>query len=74
MFSILRTIWLTFLHIFPQNGNDRISGGKALFASKVPGQNCVDTVMPIINERCVACNLCAAVLSCRLHLATGHRE
>jgi len=59
MFSILRSIWLTFLHAFHKRETRGYPEKKPYLPPRYKGR-IVLTRDPDGNERCVACNLCAA--------------
>ena len=59
MFSILRSIWLTFLHAFRKRETRDYPEKKPYLPPRYRGR-IVLTRDPDGNERCVACNLCAA--------------
>jgi NADH-quinone oxidoreductase subunit I len=59
MFSILRSIWLTFLHAFHKRETRDYPEKKPYLPPRYRGR-IVLTRDPDGNERCVACNLCAA--------------
>ena len=60
MFSILRSIWLTFLHIFHKTETIEYPEVEPYLPPRYRGR-IVLTRDPDHNERCVACDLCAAV-------------
>jgi len=59
MFSILRSIWITFLHAFHKRETVLYPEEKPYLPPRYRGR-IVLTRDPDGNERCVACNLCAA--------------
>lgn len=59
MFSIFQTIWLTFLHLFHKTETVEYPEVKPYLAPRYRGR-IVLTRDADMNERCVACNLCAA--------------
>jgi NADH-quinone oxidoreductase subunit I len=59
MFSILRSIWLTFLHTFHKRETIQYPDEKPYLPPRYRGR-IVLTKDTEGNERCVACNLCAA--------------
>lgn len=59
MFSILRSIWLTFLHTFHKRFTVQYPEKKPQLPARYRGR-IVLTRDPDGQERCVACNLCAA--------------
>lgn len=59
MFSILRSIWLTFLHAFHKRETRDYPEKKPYLPPRYRGR-IVLTRDPDGSERCVACNLCAA--------------
>lgn len=59
MFSILQTMWLTFLHIFHKSETVEYPEEKPYLAPRYRGR-IVLTRDPDMNERCVGCYLCAA--------------
>jgi NADH-quinone oxidoreductase subunit I len=59
MFSILRSIWLTFLHTFKKRVTVQYPEEKPYLPPRYRGR-IVLTRDDAGNERCVACNLCAA--------------
>lgn len=59
MFSILRSIWYTFLHAFHKRETVLYPEEKPYLPPRYRGR-IVLTRDPDGNERCVACNLCAA--------------
>jgi NADH-quinone oxidoreductase subunit I len=58
MFSLLRTMWLTFLHAFHKRDTIQYPEQKAILPTRWRGR-IVLTRDPDGGERCVACNLCA---------------
>ncbi|MDX5481573.1 MAG: NADH-quinone oxidoreductase subunit NuoI [Hymenobacteraceae bacterium] len=59
MFSLLRTMWLTFLHAFHKRDTVQYPEEKNYLPPRWRGR-IVLTRDPDGGERCVACNLCAA--------------
>lgn len=59
MFSILRSIWYTFLHAFHERETVQYPDEKPYLPPRYRGR-IVLTRDPDGKERCVACNLCAA--------------
>jgi NADH-quinone oxidoreductase subunit I len=59
MFSILRSIWFTFLHMFHKRVTVQYPDEKPYLAPRYRGRIAL-TKDPDGEERCVACNLCAA--------------
>ncbi|GAA4424516.1 NADH-quinone oxidoreductase subunit NuoI [Pontibacter saemangeumensis] len=59
MFSLLRSMWLTFLHAFHKRETIQYPEEKVRLAPRWRGR-IVLTRDPDGGERCVACNLCAA--------------
>jgi len=59
MFSILRSIWFTFLHAFHKRETVQYPEEKPYLPPRYRGR-IVLTKDPDGKERCVACNLCAA--------------
>ena len=59
MFSILRSIWLTFIHAFHKRETRDYPEKKPYLPPRYRGR-IVLTRDPDGQERCVACNLCAA--------------
>ncbi|HEX2976445.1 MAG TPA: NADH-quinone oxidoreductase subunit NuoI [Bacteroidales bacterium] len=59
MFSILRTIWLTFLHAFSKRETVLYPEEKPYLPARYRGRIILSRD-PDGNERCVACYLCAA--------------
>ncbi len=58
MFSLLRTMWLTFLHAFHKRDTIQYPEQKSILPTRWRGR-IVLTRDPDDGERCVACNLCA---------------
>jgi NADH-quinone oxidoreductase subunit I len=59
MFSLLRSMWLTFLHAFHKRDTIQYPEQKAILPTRWRGR-IVLSRDPDGGERCVACNLCAA--------------
>ena len=59
MFSLLRSMWLTFLHAFHKRDTIQYPEQKAILPIRWRGR-IVLSRDPDGGERCVACNLCAA--------------
>jgi NADH-quinone oxidoreductase subunit I len=59
MFSLLRSMWLTFLHAFHKRETIQYPEQKAILPTRWRGR-IVLSRDPDGGERCVACNLCAA--------------
>ncbi|MBX0331905.1 NADH-quinone oxidoreductase subunit NuoI [Pontibacter sp. HSC-14F20] len=59
MFSLLRSMWLTFLHVFHKRETIQYPEQKAILPTRWRGR-IVLSRDPDGGERCVACNLCAA--------------
>ena len=59
MFSILRTIWITFLHAFQRRETVGYPEIKPYLPPRYRGRIILSRD-PVGNERCVACYLCAA--------------
>jgi len=60
MFSALRTLWLTFLHLFHRRETIRYPEHKPYLAPRFRGRIILSRD-PDGEERCVSCYLCAAV-------------
>lgn len=74
MIGIIRTIWLTFLHLFQRNETVPYPDVKPYLSPRYRGR-IVLTRDPSGEERCVACNLCAAAcpVDC-ISLQKGERD
>ena len=72
MFSILRTIWGVLIHTFAKRETVLYPEEKPYVPPRARAR-IILTRDPDGEERCVACNLCAAACPGRLHLASGHR-
>ncbi|MBC5774786.1 NADH-quinone oxidoreductase subunit NuoI [Pontibacter sp. KCTC 32443] len=59
MFSLLRSMWLTFLHAFHKRDTIQYPEQKAILPTRWRGRIILSRD-PDGGERCVACNLCAA--------------
>lgn len=59
MFSIIRTMWLTFLHMFHKRATIQYPEEKVTLPARWRGR-IVLTRDPDMGERCVGCYLCAA--------------
>ena len=74
LMSQVRTIWTILQHSFTRAETVQYPEQKPYLAPRYRGR-IVLTKDPDGEERCVACNLCAVALPCRLHcLATGRER
>ena len=73
MFSSLRTMWLTFLHLFQKNVTTEYPDEKVELPPRYRGR-IVLTRDPDKEERCVGCYLCAVACPVDCDFAASHRR